>query len=258
VILSIDAHESTDYKYTVFAPCSQSVACDRGNVSRRTAESQTPEAKTFCEFFAGIGLIRAALEPSGWECAYANDIDPKKREAYHARFGAGGHFHLGDVSDTGAVVARIRGRPFLATASFPCVDLSVAGHYRGFAGEHSSTFFAFARVIEALGERRPRVVLLENVPGLLTARKGEDFAAVVRRLADLGYWVDAFVLDACHFTPQSRPRVFVVGICESLKPDDRPAAGCLWPAEPVGALRPASVARRKHSLDLSTGRATGA
>lgn len=150
--------------------------------------------KTFAEFFAGIGLVRAGLEPSGWRCAYANDHDPKKRAMYEARFGRCEHFHLGDVAATDEVVARIEDRPFLATASFPCIDLSLAGHYRGFEGEHSSTFFAFTRVLERLGPRRPRVVLLENVTGFLTARKGDDFRRACSGLAELGYWLDALVI----------------------------------------------------------------
>ena len=206
--------------------------------------SNAVPSKRFAEFFAGIGLVREGLEASGWRCDYANDIDPKKHQAYRARFGTDDHFHLGDVWDTAAVVARIRERPFLATASFPCVDLSVAGHYRGLAGEHSSTFFGFASALEALGGRRPRVVLLENVPGFLTSRKGADFAAVVRSLADLGYWIDTFVLDARHFTPQSRPRVFVVGVTQDHLPLETDAPSL---------LRPAGIVRLKRAIELRTG-----
>ena len=54
-------------------------------------------------------------------------------------------------------------------------------------------------------------MLLENVPGFLTSRQGRDFATAAETLAELGYRLDAFVLDARHFTPQSRRRVFVVG-----------------------------------------------
>jgi DNA (cytosine-5)-methyltransferase 1 len=220
-----------------------------------------PEGKTFCEFFAGIGLVREGLLASGWDCVYANDIDPKKRAMYEARFGAGGHFHEGDVWNTDEVVARIPGRPFLATASFPCVDLSLAGHYRGMQGEHSSTFFGFRKVLQALGDRRPAVVMLENVTGFLTSRNGEDFAAVARTLAELGYWLDAFVVDAEHFVPQSRPRVFIVAAAEGIMPagvlrrprgDGLPAA---WRtrlhAHP--RLRPAKLVGLLETVELPTG-----
>ena len=137
--------------------------------------------KTFCEFFAGIGLVREGLTGSGWSCLYANDLDPKKRQLYEGRFGAEGHFHLGDVWNTDDVLGRITGRPFLATASFPCVDLSLAGRGRGFEGSHSSTFFGFVRLLEALGDRRPKAVLLENVSGFVTSAGGKDFETAARR-----------------------------------------------------------------------------
>ncbi len=205
------------------------------SLNRRKAAGAA--GKTFCEFFAGIGLVRAGLEPSGWRCVYANDIDPKKQAAYEARFGKSGHFHLGDVWNTAEVIERIPGRPSLMTASFPCIDLSLAGHYRGLDGNHSSTFFGFATVLESLKNRRPPLVMLENVTGFLSSRKGEDFATAALRLAELGYWLDAFVLDACHFTPQSRPRVFVIGMAPERKPKDEGFNGSLWPVERPSALR---------------------
>jgi len=211
------------------------------------------DQKAFCEFFAGIGLVREGLSESGWRCVYANDIDPKKREAYEARFGKSDHFHLGDVWNTDDVVERIPDRPALMTASFPCIDLSLAGHYRGLAGEHSSTFFGFAKVLEALKERRPPIIMLENVTGFLSSHKGQDFATVARRLADLGYWLDAFVIDACHFTPQSRPRVFVVGMAPQLKPTEETATDGLWPIDRASVLRPAPVIQFKRRLELRTG-----
>ncbi len=210
--------------------------------------------KTFCEFFAGIGLVREGLRASGWSCVYANDIDPKKRQAYEARFGESRHLHLGDVGQTGEVTRRVRGRPFLATASFPCIDLSTAGHYRGLVdGFHSSTFFGFANALEALEDRKPSVVMLENVPGFLSSRGGEDFALAAKRLADLGYWLDVIVLDACHFTPQSRPRVFVFGVAVNLRPDECSSPGRLWPSDEISPLRPSRIRDFKAKLELSTG-----
>ena len=176
--------------------------------------------KTFAEFFAGIGLVREGLAASGWSCRYANDNDndPKKQALYRGCFGEESHFHLGDVAETAEVLSRMGKPTFLATASFPCVDLSLAGHWRGFEGDHSSTFFGFTRVLEELGDRRPKLVMLENVTGFISSQGGRVFEAASRALAGLGYWIDAFVLDAKSFLPQSRPRVFVVGVHESIEP----------------------------------------
>lgn len=216
-------------------------------------EAWGSEGKTFCEFFSGIGLVREGLEASGWKCVYANDIAAKKQKAYEARFGKSEHFHLGDVGDTAEVLSRVKGKPFLATASFPCIDLSLAGHYRGLEGVYSSTFFGFANAIEAMGERKPSVIMLENVKGFLTSRKGQDFATIVRRIAELGYWLDAIILDACHFTPQSRPRVFVIGMTTELRPTEKAESGYLWPVELPSKLRPEVIVHFKNSLDLPTG-----
>lgn len=172
--------------------------------------------KDFCEFFAGIGLVDEALRRSGWRCGYANDIDAKKRRMYEGNYGPSPHYHEGDVWRVDEVIARIPGRPFLATASFPCTDMSLAGKRKGLAGEQSGSLFGFLQVIEQLGERRPRAVLLENVPGFLTSHDGRDFATAVNELASLGYWVDSFIIDAQWFVPQSRPRMFLVGYQEEL------------------------------------------
>jgi len=110
--------------------------------------------KTFSEFFAGIGLVRLALEKTGWQCVYANDIDPKKAEQYAAQFGNDRHFHLGDVRDTDCVTSRMAEGTVLATASFPCIDLSLAQHWRGLEGEHSSTFFGFAKAYAFMNPAR--------------------------------------------------------------------------------------------------------
>jgi DNA (cytosine-5)-methyltransferase 1 len=60
--------------------------------------------------------------------------------------------------------------------------------------------------------------MLENVTGFITSQGGKDFETAVQTLAKLGYWIDAFVLDARYFVPQSRPRIFVIGLQESVAP----------------------------------------
>lgn len=149
------------------------------------------------------------LEAAGWQIAYANDIDADKRTMYDAHFGdADRHFDLNDVH-------AVRGESIpdveVATASFPCTDLSLAGTRLGFRGRQSSAFWGFVDVLKGMDTRRPPLVLLENVTGFLTSHGGADFRAAAAALNSLGYAVDAFVLDAKWFVPQSRPRLFVVG-----------------------------------------------
>jgi DNA (cytosine-5)-methyltransferase 1 len=166
--------------------------------------------KTFLEFFAGIGLMRMGLELGGWKIVLANDIDEQKEEMYRANFSdADEHFLLGDVHK---LPAREVPTAALATASFPCNDLSLAGAREGLNGENSSAFWGFIKILRDMKERRPPMVLIENVPGFLTSHEGRDFEDVMLALNDLGYSVDPFVLDASWFVPQSRQRLFIIGL----------------------------------------------
>lgn len=195
------------------------------------------------EFFAGIGLVRLGLEAAGIEVAWANDVEPMKRSLYAENFG-GEHFVLDDV-------ANVRGSDLpdvdLATASFPCVDLSLAGWRRGLAGAHSGTFWHFTRVLDELGARRPPVVLLENVVAFATSHGGLDLQAAITDLNRLGYSVDALVLDARRFVPQSRPRLFLVG-AQNPPPDASDDGSLLRPAFLRAAL--ATPGLRTHTVPL--------
>jgi DNA (cytosine-5)-methyltransferase 1 len=143
---------------------------------------------------------------------------------YETCFGPADYYHVEDVWKTERILARIPARPVdLATASFPCVDLSLAGNLKGLAGEDSGAFYGFIKVIKKLRQqgRAPRAVLIENVIGFLSSHDGKFFRVALQQLADLGYFVDAFIVDAKHFTPQSRPRVFIVGFEEPVMPAKR-------------------------------------
>lgn len=176
--------------------------------------------RTFYEFFAGGGMARLGLG-SGWTCLFANDFDPEKAESYRANWG-GADFVCGDLAKVG--VEQLPGAADLAWASFPCQDLSLAGNGKGMGGAQdevktrSGAFWLFhdkMRALRAQG-RAPRLIVLENVSGVLTSHGGRDFCAVVAALSDLGYRVGAFVVDARLFTPQSRPRVFFVAARDDL------------------------------------------
>jgi DNA (cytosine-5)-methyltransferase 1 len=187
--------------------------CDNG---RATDSTTLLPRKTVAEFFAGIGLMRMGLEVEGWRVVYANDLDPQKREMYAAHFpDANEHFDPSDVHD---VLVSTVPTVTLATASFPCNDLSLAGARVGLNGKESSAFWGFIRLIREMGRRRPPLVLLENVTGLLTSHKGADMRQAVATLNELGYAADAFILDAANFVPQSRQRLFIVGVQEDLLP----------------------------------------
>jgi DNA (cytosine-5)-methyltransferase 1 len=171
--------------------------------------------RTYLEFFAGGGMARAGLGES-WRCLFANDCDRMKVETYEANWGAGDIKHQ-DVASL--LLSDLPPHPVdLAWASFPCQDLSLAGSYRGLGRERdkvttrSGTFWPFWKLIRSLAqeERAPRAIVLENVYGCLTSHEGRDFAALALALTELGYRFGAAMIDAVHFVPQSRPRVFFI------------------------------------------------
>lgn len=165
---------------------------------------------TFYEFFAGGGMARAGLG-SHWECLFANDFDSKKGDSYAANWGRD-RLKVGDVGLL--KTSEIPGIADLVWGSFPCQDLSLAGGYAGLKGARSGTFWPFWRLMRALSRehRIPRMIVLENVCGALSSHGGKDFAAIGRALSDGGYRFGALVIDAVRFVPQSRPRLFFVGV----------------------------------------------
>ena len=159
------------------------------------------------EFFAGMGLMRAGLERAGISTVFANDIDETKARLYADNWGDD-CLNVGDIRE-------LRGDDIpnadLATASFPCTDTSLAGKYQGLNGAQSSLVLDFLRILEEMGERAPRTLMIENVMGFLTANGGRDWETVVVGLQNLGYETDHIVVNANAFVPQSRARVFLFG-----------------------------------------------
>lgn len=159
------------------------------------------------EFFAGIGLVRQALESCGFEVVWANDVDPNKLALYRQNFDVS-DFHLDDIRNVhGGDLPQVE----LAAASFPCTDLSLAGNRKGLQGAQSGMYWEFTRILEQMGRRRPEMVLVENVPSFATSNGGRDLYVAIKRLNQLGYRCDLLVVDARYFVPQSRPRLFVIG-----------------------------------------------
>jgi len=168
---------------------------------------------TAFEFFAGGGLAGLGLsaEGAGFRTTFANDLSPAKARAFRAN-----HpdipLHEGDVWDLG--VADLPGAPDLCWASSPCQDVSLAGARGGLEARRSGAFWGFWRLMQGLDAegRGPRIIVIENVVGLLTSGGGKDFAAVCTAMVEAGYEVGALEADASHWLPQSRPRLFIIGM----------------------------------------------
>lgn len=177
----------------------------------RPMRDSSDSAPSFYEFFAGGGMVRAGLG-ADWTCLFANDFDAKKGFSYQANWGTGGELTVGDIRELEA--AQLPGTADMVWGSFPCQDLSLAGAGAGLKGERSGTFYAFWDLITGLikDDRAPRMVAVENVCGALTSHGGRDFEAICRTFAEAGYRYGALVINADLFVPQSRPRLFVIGV----------------------------------------------
>jgi DNA (cytosine-5)-methyltransferase 1 len=165
---------------------------------------------TFYEFFAGGGMARAGLGRN-WRCLFANDLDPKKGASYAANWGAK-QLRVGDVAKLTTNDLPLHAD--LVWASFPCQDLSLAGAGAGLEGDRSGTFWPFWDLVRQIGKegRGPRLVVLENVCGALTSHGGKDFASISSAVTGAGYRFGAVIINAVNFLPQSRPRLFIIGV----------------------------------------------
>ena len=211
------------------------------------------------EFFAGMGLMRAGLERVGITTVFANDIDRTKAALYRSNWGDDAlvvddirNLTGGDIPDTE-----------VATASFPCVDMSLAGNLAGLDGEQSGLITEFCRILAEMGERRPAAVIVENVPGFLTVNDGRDFAQVDEMLTTLGYDTASVVVNAAAFVPQSRSRVFLLGTLgkQPVLPEPPRAAplrlvdiasteGDWWPPERRGAFLESMSPLQRERIDV--------
>jgi len=169
-------------------------------------ESPAPEL-TVASFFSGIGGFDLGFERCGFKIAYQCEIHDYCASILERHWPkVHRDKNIKEVVDAGQIPDAS-----VWVGGFPCQDVSVArmGPRAGLKGQQSGLFHEFSRLVE---QHRPRVVLIENVPGLLSSHKGRDFQIIIRSLAELGYCVGWRVLNSKNFgVPQSRQRVFIVG-----------------------------------------------
>lgn len=161
---------------------------------------------TFLDFFSGSGLVAEGLK-NYFETNWANDICPKKGEVYLANH-YHEKFHLGAIEE-------VQGKDIppshLSWSSFPCVDLSLAGKMQGINASRSGLVWHWLRLLDEMRDNPP-ILVIENVMGLLSLKGGENYHAIHVALMKRGYAVGPVVLNAVHWVPQSRPRVFIIAV----------------------------------------------
>ena len=161
--------------------------------------------------FSGIGGFREGLTRAGdFLCAGHCEIDAAADRSYRALFDCKGEWYC---SDARTIDPKEMPEFDLLCGGFPCQAFSIAGSRRGFGDPRGTLFFELARLAEA---RKPRYLLFENVPGLLSHDSGRTFAAILDTLDRLGYGVEWQVLNSESFgVPQSRRRVYIIGYLDA-------------------------------------------
>ena len=159
------------------------------------------------DLFSGAGGFSLALknvigeENIGW-VGYS-DIDKYANQTFKRRFPNADE--LGSITD---IKSRDLPRIDLVTFGFPCQDLSIAGKRGGLQANRSGLFFEAMRII---GATKPKYIIFENVKGLFSSNKGQDFDIILRTIAEFGYDGQWQLLNTRWFLPQNRERVYFVG-----------------------------------------------
>ena len=159
----------------------------------------------YIDLFAGVGGFRVGINKAhpDWECVYSNEYDKYANSVYKK------HYERCDDRDIRTVKTEEIPDHDLLVGGFPCQAFSVAGKRRGFEDTRGTLFFEIARIAK---QKQPRLLLLENVKGLLSHDSGNTFKTILRSLDELGYDCQWQVLNSKDFgVPQNRERVFIIG-----------------------------------------------
>lgn len=154
---------------------------------------------------SGIEAATVAWRPLGWRAVGFAEIEPFPSAvlAHH-------YPEVKNFGDFTSIIGSSRAPSVdLVVAGTPCQDFSVDGQRAGMDGQRGQLTWQFA---EFIGRLRPRWLVWENVPGVMSIDGGRAFGAFLWRLAKFGYGFAYRVLDAQYLgVPQRRRRVFVVG-----------------------------------------------
>jgi len=209
------------------------------------AESQSPY--TVIELFAGAGGLALGFENAGLNAKTLVEIEPRAADTLKM------NRPQWDVrAEDVAKVAFSEGEADIVTGGFPCQAFSYAGKKMGFEDTRGTLFFEYARIVN---EVRPKLIMAENVRGLVTHDDGRTLQTMLSVLDDLGYTVSWRVLRAQYLdVAQKRERWVMIGVRKDLAlapifPEERSYTLCLRDAlENVPVSGGQTYAERKHAV----------
>ena len=160
----------------------------------------------FIDLFAGIGGFHLGLLPPHYKCVAAAENDKPARKTYLANFKLKDEMFFNDVN--GIDLMKLPEFDLLC-AGFPCQPFSNIGKGLGFSDTRGTMFYEIEKILK---HSKPKILLLENVPGLLSHNGGDTFSTIITALTSLEYSVSYKTLLASDYgIPQNRSRVFIVG-----------------------------------------------
>ncbi len=160
--------------------------------------------KTFVDLFSGIGGFHTAGSNLGLKCVFACDIDEDANTAYQVNYG------MTSMNDITQIKASDIPDHDVLMAGLPCQSYSVIGTLTGMSDERGALAYDVRRILQA---KKPRLVIIENVPGIVTTKGGEGLTWLLNMLESLGYSASWRELNAFDFgVSQERRRIFIVGI----------------------------------------------
>jgi len=166
----------------------------------------------FVDFFAGIGGFRAGFEMAGHKCVGYCEIDKYARKSYEAIYNTTGEWTATDIR---AVDPSDLPEADIYTFGFPCQSFSIAGKRGGFDDMRGTLIFEVLRLAKA---RHPRLLVGENVAGLLSHDNGRTFGTILDAMEELGYSVEWQVINGKYYLPQNRERVYIIGYSGNERP----------------------------------------
>jgi len=171
------------------------------------ARSEADCKLTHVSLFSGCGGFDLGFRQVGFKTIFANDIDPDACKTYKANLG---EITEGDLRKL--KFPKLKRRPDVLTAGFPCQPFSNAGSRKGITDDRGTLFKTALNIVAQL---KPRTVVFENVRGLLSFKEGNKLLIedICKQLDKLGYNVVFSLVDASrHNVPQKRLRVLIVGV----------------------------------------------
>lgn len=157
----------------------------------------------FIDLFAGIGGFRMGFENAGFECVFSSEKDEDCQRVYQ------NNFNEEPFPDVTLIDPSTLPTFDILLAGFPCQPFSICGKKQGFDDTRGTLFFDICRI---LSEKKPSVVVLENVKHLLHHDDGNTLSTILETLKNLGYQVSFRVLNSKDFgVPQNRERIIIVG-----------------------------------------------